>query len=107
MELRVNSENVNTSQEDIVSQVIGGHRLGHVSGMGCGAIPTRSSSSCVHYAAKLDNHNECKIKQLETEKKLEDSLERQAKMAESQAAMQVECATLRAQMDMILLKLGG
>ena len=63
----VYSDSVNTSQEDIVLKVLGGHRLGHVRGKGCGAIPTRSISSSAH---TNHNHDECLAKQLETEKKL-------------------------------------
>ena len=65
-----NSDNTNTSQEDIVLKVLRGHRSGHVRGKGCGVIPTWSNSSTTCYAAQLHNHDECMAKQLETEKKL-------------------------------------
>jgi hypothetical protein len=62
-----NSDNVNTREEDIVLKVLDGHHLGHVIGKGCGAIPTQSTSSS---AQTHHNHDECLVKQLETEKKL-------------------------------------
>jgi hypothetical protein len=65
-----NSNSVNTSQEDIVLKVVGGHRSRHVRGKDCGAIPTWSNSSTTCYAAQLHIHDECMAKQLETEKKL-------------------------------------
>jgi hypothetical protein len=34
-----NFDNVNTSQDNIILKVFGGHRLRHVRGEDCGAIP--------------------------------------------------------------------
>ena len=76
-----NSDNVNTSQEDIVLKVLGGHHSGHVRGKGCGAIPLWSNSLSAH------NHDECLAKHLETERKLAESLEKCEKLEESQVAM--------------------
>ena len=75
-----NSDNTNTSQEDIVLKVLGGHRSRHVRGKGCGAIPTRSNSSSAY---SQHNHDECLAKQLEIEKKL-------AEMQEAQEAMEAK-----------------
>jgi hypothetical protein len=38
MELRANSNNMNCTQKEIVSQVLGGPHSRHVKGMGCGVI---------------------------------------------------------------------
>jgi hypothetical protein len=62
--IATNFDYINISPEDIVLKVLGGHYLGHVIGMGCGAIPIRSNSSSTH------NHDKCLSKQLETEHKL-------------------------------------
>jgi hypothetical protein len=62
--IAASSDSVNSSQEDIVLKVLGGHRSGHVRGKGCGAIPPRSISSSAHTHY---NHDECLVKQLETE----------------------------------------
>jgi hypothetical protein len=57
--IAANFDSANTSQEDIVLKVLGGHRSRHCRGKGCGAIPTRSISSSAH---THDNHDECLAK---------------------------------------------
>jgi hypothetical protein len=91
------SDSVNSSQEDIVLKVLGGHRSGHVRGKGCGAIPPRSISSSAHTHY---NHDECLVKQLETEQKLAAMEAEMKKSKETQAVMQ-------AQLERLLNHLGG
>ncbi|XP_059456466.1 uncharacterized protein LOC132186504 [Corylus avellana] len=85
-----NSDNI--SQEDIVLKVLGGHRSGHVRGQGCGAIPIRLNSS------STEHHDECLAQQLETEKKLAESLEKCEKLEEIQVAMKAEMQEAQAAM---------
>jgi hypothetical protein len=110
--IAANSDDVNILPENIVLKVLGGHCSGHVRGQGCGAIPIRSNSSSTH------NHDECLSKQLETEHKLAESLEKCAQLEESQAALRAEMnasqAALQAQqqaqqaqIDRLLKHLGG
>ena len=95
--IAANFDSVNTSEEDIVLKVLGGHCSGHVKGKGCGAILTRSifSSEHTHY-----NHNECLAKQLETEKKL-------AVMEVEMKESKVTQAIMQAQIERLLNHLGG
>jgi hypothetical protein len=94
--IATNFNDVNICPEDIVLKVLGGHRLGHVRGQGCGAIPIQSNSS-------THNHDECLSKQLEIEHKLAESLEKCAKLEESQATLRAEMnasqAVLQSQMN--------
>jgi hypothetical protein len=94
--IATNFDDVNIRPEDIVLKVLGGHRSRHVRGQGCGAIPIRSNSS-------THNHDECLSKQLETEHKLVESLEKCAKLEESQATLRAKMnasqAVLQAQMN--------
>ena len=106
--IAANSDNVNTSQEDIVLKVLGGHRSGHVRGKGCGAIPPRSISSSTH---THHNHDECLAKQLEIEQKLAAM---KVEMKESKAAMEAKMkksketqATMQAQLERLLNHIGG
>jgi hypothetical protein len=62
MESRGNDDNLNSTEEEIFSQVLRGHRLGHVRGMVGGVIPTPSSSSSTHHTNQFSSHNECSIK---------------------------------------------
>jgi hypothetical protein len=105
-----NSNNTNTSQEDIVLKVLGGHHSGHVRGKGCGAKPIQSNSSSAY---TQHNHDECLTKQIETEKELVEMQETQAtmqvKMQDTKATFQVEIkkskatqVAMQAQMEMLL-----
>jgi len=40
-----NTDSVDCTKEEIISQVMGGARSGYVRGMGCGVVPTPSNSS--------------------------------------------------------------
>jgi hypothetical protein len=66
--ITTNFDYVNISLEDIVLKVLGGHRSGHVREMGCSVILIRSNSLSTH------SHDECLSKQLETKRKLAESL---------------------------------
>lgn len=88
---------------------------------GGGVIPTQSSSSHVRHATQYGNHDECRIKQQENEKRLEELLSRISKpessyvtmqssygtMQSSYATMQALHATMQAQLDSILLHIRG
>jgi len=114
MESIANSDNLNSTEEEIVSQVLRGHRSGHIRGMGGDVIPTQSSSSRARHATHSDDDDECRIKQQETEKRLEELLSHisslessHATMHASYATMQASHATMQAQLDSILLHIRG
>ena len=102
------SDSVNTSQDDIVLKVLGGHCSEHVRGKGCGAIPSRSISSSAH---THHNHDECLTKQLETKQKVAAMV---AEMKEPKVAMEAKMkkskenqATMQAQLEKLLNHIGG
>jgi chromosome segregation ATPase len=63
--------------------------------VGGGVIPTQSSSSHVRHATQYGNHDECRIKQQENEKRLEELLSRISKLESSYATMQSSYATMQ------------
>ena len=56
----VEGRSVKDRIEEIVTQVLGGPRSGHVRGMGCGVIPTRATSNKEHSVTQNNNHDEWK-----------------------------------------------
>jgi hypothetical protein len=96
MESRANDDNLNSTEEEIFSQVLRGHRSGHVRGMGGGVIPTPSSSSRARHPTQFASHNECMIKQQETEIRLEESLSHISTLQASNATLQESYTTLQA-----------
>jgi hypothetical protein len=72
--------------KEIVTQVLGGPRSGHVRGMGCGLIPTRATSNKEHLLTQNNNHDKCKRRAEEMESELQQSrLEHQQKKEAFQA----------------------
>ncbi|XP_062173692.1 uncharacterized protein LOC133879172 [Alnus glutinosa] len=96
MESMANDDNLNSIEEEIFSQVLRGHRSGHVRGMGGGVIPTPSSSSRARHPTQFAGHNECMIKQQETEIRLEESLSHISTLQASNATLQESYTTLQA-----------
>jgi hypothetical protein len=101
MESIANSDNVNSTKEEIVSQVLGRHRSGHVRGMGGGVIPTQSSSSRACQAILFDNHDEWTIKQQESEKKLQEIEKRLEESLSHISTLEASHATMQGQLDMM------
>ncbi|XP_059455372.1 uncharacterized protein LOC132185630 [Corylus avellana] len=87
--MTANFDNTNAIQEDIVLEVLGECRSGHVRGNGCGAIRTRSNFSS---ARIQQNHDDCLAKQLETKEKLTAMLAEIKESKASQAPMEAKNA---------------
>jgi hypothetical protein len=110
MEQLANADNVDCTEEEIISQVMGGPRLGYVRGMGCGVVPTSSNSS---QARQFDNHEECRRKQQEMAESQERMREeiRLEIQAEMRAEMQTSEQRVQSKMEemerLLLLHLRG
>ena len=67
----VEGRSVEDRMEEIVTQVLWGRSSRHVRGMGCGLIPPPAISSQVHSFTKIDNHDECRKRQEDTQSELQ------------------------------------
>ena len=67
----VEGRSVEDRIEEIVTQVLGGPRSGHVRGMGCGLIPPRATSNKEHLLTQNNSHDECKRRAEEIESELQ------------------------------------
>jgi hypothetical protein len=110
----VEGRSVEARIEEVVTQVLGGPRSGHVRGMGCGLIPTRATSNKDCLLAQNSIHDECKRRAEEIENELQQSkLEHQqtkeALQANAQALQENVAQTqrLQATVDLLLSRLGG
>jgi hypothetical protein len=110
MESVANSNNLNSTKEEIVSQVLRGIAQDTFKEWGGGVIPTQSNSSRARHTTQSYNHDEYRIKQQESKKKqqetdnrLEESLSHISRLEASHATMQSSYATMQAQLDSILL----
>jgi hypothetical protein len=91
IQVKVNLDSVNCTEEEIFSQVLRVSRSGHVRGMGCGVRPTRSKSSRAS-TSQVDIHEECKKHREEIEASQQRMREEMVASQERMAASQVEMA---------------
>lgn len=94
-------------EQEVVTQVLGGPRSFYVRGMGCGLIPTPSSSSKGKSYARSKN-NEFMINELQETKSELQETKSQLEEAHAKIAMQQENQEkMQKTMEIILSRLDG
>ena len=97
---------VEDSMEEIVTQVIGGRRFGHVRRIWCGLIPPLAISSKECSFTQIDNHDECRKRQEDIESELQQY---RVELEETKENLQVNLAQtqkLQATVDLLLSRIG-
>jgi hypothetical protein len=103
----VEGRSVEDRIEEVVTQVLGGPRSGHVRGMGCGLIPTRSTSNKEHLLTQNNNQDEWKIKAEQMESELQQSRLEHQQTKEALQENVAQTQKLQATVDLLLARLGG
>ncbi|XP_059435571.1 uncharacterized protein LOC132189036 [Corylus avellana] len=102
----VEGTSVDDRMQEIVTQVLGGRRAGHVRGMGCGLIPTplrTSSQAFTHF----DNHDECRKRQEDTQSELQQTRIELHQYRENLQANVEETNKLKATVEFLMSRIGG
>jgi hypothetical protein len=103
----VEGRSVEARIEEVVTQVLGGPRSGHVRGMGCGLIPTRATSNKDCLLAQNSIHDECKRRAEEIENELQQSKLEHQQTKEALQENVAQTQRLQATVDLLLSRLGG
>ena len=103
----VEGRSVEDHIEEVVTQVLGGPRSGHVRGMGCGLIPTRATSNKERLLTQNNNHDEWKRRAEEIESELQQFRVEHQQTKEALQANLAQTQKLQATVDLLLSRLGG
>ena len=103
----VKGRSVEDRMEEIVTQVLGGPRFGHVRGVGCGLIPTLAISNKERLFTQNNNHNECKRRVEEIESELQQSRIEHQQTKEALQANVAQMQKLQATVDLLMSCIGG